>query len=195
MKNIEAEFIIGTTSPMQFPRTDLPEIAFSGRSNVGKSSLLNSIIGRKNLARISSSPGKTRQINFYLVDNNMIFSDLPGFGYAAVSKTEREKWKELNLEYLRTRENLRIVCCLVDSRHEVMEQDLALIEFLENIGRKYIIILTKCDKISTKAIQEIKEQLEHLTKYCGNCLEVLPYSIIDGTGIRELSAIIQRISN
>jgi GTP-binding protein len=195
MKNLEAEFIISAVDSKHFPVTELPEVAFSGRSNVGKSSLLNSIVKRKNLAHISSTPGKTRQINFYLVENKKYFSDLPGFGYASVSKTEREKWMELNLEYLKSRENLRLVCCLVDSRHDPMEHDLALIEFLENNDKKFIIILTKCDKISKKAVIERKEQYEQLTKFCRNCLEVLPYSVKEETGNSELTAIIRRESD
>ena len=192
MKNLNAEFSIGVIEAGAFPAVNLPEVAFAGRSNVGKSSLLNSIVNRKNLAFTSSTPGKTQQINFFLVENKWSFADLPGFGYAAIGKKERLKWKELNLAYLENRINLKLVCCLVDSRHDPMDNDLALIETLENIDRKYIIILTKCDKLSQKNIDERKKQIEHLVQNCRYIVEVLPYSSRSGLGRTELLAILKR---
>lgn len=192
MKNLNAEFLSGASTPDLFPQFNYPEVAFAGRSNVGKSSLLNSIVNRKNLAYTSSTPGKTQQINFFLVEDKWSFADLPGFGYAAIGKNERLKWKELNLNYLQNRDNLKIVCCLVDSRHDPMEQDLALIETLENIGRNYIIILTKCDKLSKKLIDERKEQLDHLVQNCNFNAEVLPYSSHSGLGRNDLIAIFKK---
>ena len=106
MKQLKAEFIFGSTTPGEYPPVNLPEVAFSGRSNVGKSSLINSIALRKNLAKISSNPGKTKQINFFDVAGTWRIADLPGFGYAVVSKTEREKWLKLNLDYLENRKSL-----------------------------------------------------------------------------------------
>jgi GTP-binding protein len=192
MKILEAEFIIGADYSKIFPITELPEVAFSGRSNVGKSSLLNNLVHRKNLAHTSATPGKTQQINFYKIENKWMFADLPGFGFAVISKKEREKWKELNFEYLRSRENLKLVCYLIDSRHDPMEQDMALIEFFENNNRKYLIILTKCDKISKSAIDKRKTQIEYLTQYCKNCVEVLPFSTVEAIGNTELLAIIKK---
>ncbi len=193
MKVLEAEFTAGAASPEQIPAINLPEIAFAGRSNVGKSSLLNSIVHRKNLARISSSPGKTRQVNFYSVDKKWSFADLPGFGFAAVSKEERAKWANLNFSYLEHRKNLKMVFVLVDSRHDPMPSDLSLVEWLELKGRQYMIILTKCDKISEKQKTERSEQIAHLVSQCRHCREVLPYSSITGMGRNELLQIIKKV--
>ena len=192
MKELSAELLISAADEKQFPKSDLPEIAFSGRSNVGKSSLLNSIVLRKNLAHISSSPGKTRQINFYKVEKNWIFADLPGFGYATVSKDVRIEWQKLNMVYLTSRQNLRIVACLIDSRHDPMEHDLGFMEWLENNEKKYVVILTKCDKLSKNAVEERKHQLLDFLKHCEYCVDVLPYSTITGQGRTELLAIIKR---
>jgi len=190
----KAEFIIGVTEEKKLPVLNLPEIAFIGRSNVGKSSLINNIVMRKNLARKSSAPGKTREINFFAVENKWILVDMPGLGYATIGKTHRERWAELNFKYLEKREALKFVCVLIDSRHDPMNTDIELIEFLENIGRKYLVILTKCDKISTVAITERKKQLEHLTSFCQHCLEVLPHSSISGLGRNEMIGIIKNKS-
>ena len=192
MKQLNAEFIIGASNVAQFPNLALPEVAFCGRSNVGKSSLLNSIVLNNRLAKISSTPGKTKEINFFLVDEKWVFADLPGFGYAAVGKDLRLKWTALNWHYLENRENLRLVCVLVDSRHDPMEQDLATIERLEFAGRHYLIVLTKCDKISKSAVEQRKQQLEHLVSQCQFAVEVLPYSSVKMQGREELLAILKR---
>ncbi|MFH1051951.1 MAG: ribosome biogenesis GTP-binding protein YihA/YsxC [bacterium] len=194
MKPLNADFILGTTKKEEFPKSKLPEVAFSGRSNVGKSSLLNSIVLRKNLAHISSTPGKTQQINFFSVENKWIFADLPGFGYAKVSKTLRQDWQKMIYDYLTDRNNLKLVCLLVDSRHEPMDSDLAIIEFLENSQKKFIIIMTKTDKISDKLVNERKKQFEYLVSQCKFCIEVLPYSSIKFTGRDNLLAVMKRES-
>lgn len=192
MKNLNAEYLAGAEKLELMPNTQYPEIAFSGRSNVGKSSLLNSIVRRKNLAYTSSTPGKTQMINFFLIERKWMFADLPGFGYAAISKKKREEWMKLNFSYFAGREQLRLVCCLVDSRHDPQKHDLALIEWLENSQVKYLIILTKCDKISKAKIKERKEQMEYLTQNCNFMLEVLPYSSVTGLGRDQLLAIIKK---
>ncbi|ROL61991.1 YihA family ribosome biogenesis GTP-binding protein [Bacteroidetes/Chlorobi group bacterium ChocPot_Mid] len=192
MKPLNADFILGTVKPGEFPKSKLPEVAFSGRSNVGKSSLLNSIVLRKNLAHISSTPGKTQQINFFNVEDKWIFADLPGFGYAKVSRSLRQDWQKMTYDYITKRNNLKLVCMLVDSRHEPMESDLAIIEFLENTQKKYIVIMTKTDKISDKQVKERKEQFEYLVSQCKFCIEVLPYSSINFSGRENLLAIIKR---
>ncbi len=192
MNVFNAEFVKGAVSPDNFPDLKLPEAAFAGRSNVGKSTLLNSIVNRKNLARTSSSPGKTREINFFIVDNKWSLADLPGFGYASIGKKYREMWKKLNFEYFEKRENLRLVCLLVDSRHDPTDKDLALMEWMETTGGKFLVILTKCDKISKKLIAERKEQVEHVLQYCNHALEVLPYSAVSGMGREHLTAILKK---
>lgn len=192
MKQPVADFIKGAASVRDFPESTLPEIAFAGRSNVGKSSLINSQVFRKNLAHTSSTPGKTQQINFYKVDDRWMFADMPGFGYAAIGKKHRETWAKLNFEYLEKRENLRLTLTLIDSRHDPMEQDMALMEWLENHAKPYIIVLTKCDKISKKMIEERKAQLEHLISMCSYGLEVLPYSSVSGIGRSQLTGIIKK---
>lgn len=192
MKPLNADFILGTVNTGGFPKIKLPEVAFSGRSNVGKSSLLNSIVLRKNLAHISSTPGKTQQINFFNVEGKWIFADLPGFGYAKVSKDLRQQWQQMTYDYITKRENLKLVCMLVDSRHEPMESDLAIIEFLENNQKKFVIIMTKIDKISDRLVNERKQQFEYLVSQCKHCIEVLPYSSMTSVGRENLLAIIKR---
>jgi GTP-binding protein len=186
-----AEFILGVVDENRFPSFDLPEVAFIGRSNVGKSSLINNIVMRKHLAKISSAPGKTREINFFKVENKWLLVDMPGLGYATIGKSYREKWATLNYYYLQNRDDLKFVCILIDSRHDPMQTDIALIEFLENIGRKYLIVLTKCDKISNKNISARKQQIENLVVLCKNCIDVLPHSSMSGIGRNKLIGIIK----
>ena len=129
-----AEIVISAVSPAQYPDTQLPEIALAGRSNVGKSSFINTLINRKNLARTSSKPGKTQTLNFYLIENTVHFVDVPGYGYAKVSKTEREKWGKMIETYLASREQLRAVVSLVDLRHKPSEEDIQMYQFLKSEG-------------------------------------------------------------
>lgn len=197
MNLLNAQFVLGAKSPGQFPQILLPETAFIGRSNVGKSSLLNSILMRKNLAKTSSTPGKTREINFFTIEDKngkpiWSFADLPGFGYAVVSKEERKRFTELNFAYLSDRENLKLVCMLADSRHDPMEYDLALIEWLENHSKPFVIILTKTDKISKIKVENRMEQFVNLLKLCKSNVDVLPYSVVTGAGRAQLTAIIKK---
>lgn len=134
--------------PSQYPEDNLIEIAFAGRSNVGKSSFINSMINRVNLARTSGKPGKTRTINFYIINEEFRFVDLPGYGYAQVSMSEREKWAKIIEEYLVTRENLKEVVLVVDIRHEPTNDDLMMYEWIKSFGYRGIVIATKADKIS-----------------------------------------------
>lgn len=193
MDILHADFIIGATAASHFPPTMLPEVAFIGRSNVGKSSLLNSLVRRKNLAHVSATPGKTQQINFFVINNEQwMFVDLPGFGYAKASKQERSEWKRLADSYLTERTQLKLVCLLMDSRHDPSNIDLALVEELEHIGRRYAILLTKKDKISAKAAEERKEQIHDATQFCKGCVDILPYSSITNDTRANLLAIIKR---
>lgn len=188
----KAEFIMGTDKPFSFPELSVPEIAFVGRSNVGKSSLINSLVHRKNLARTSSTPGKTSEINFFNVEDIWTLVDMPGFGFTKKGVKKREEWFKLNFSYLDKRENLKLVCVLIDSRHDPMEMDLSLIEYFENTKRDYIIVLTKSDKLKEKQVEERKNQLEHLISNCSYAVEVLPYSSVSDIGRKELMAIIKK---
>ncbi|SJZ79496.1 GTP-binding protein [Pilibacter termitis] len=143
-----AEIVISAVSPAQYPESDLPEIALAGRSNVGKSSFINTLLGRKNLARTSSKPGKTQTLNFYNIDDTLHFVDVPGYGYAKVSKTERAKWGKMIETYLTTRENLRAVVSLVDLRHDPSQEDIQMYEFLKYYDIPVIVVATKADKIA-----------------------------------------------
>lgn len=188
----QAEFKIGAARKEQFQNDGLPEIAFVGRSNVGKSSLINSIVFRKNLARTSSTPGKTQEINFYLVDESWYLVDMPGFGYATKGKQYRDKWEAFNLDYLNSSKDLLFVACLIDSRHDPMPLDLALIETLENSQIDYVICLTKTDKLSKKAIEERTVQIKELVEQCNYAIDVLPYSSVTRVGREQLIGIINR---
>ncbi|MHC5267718.1 ribosome biogenesis GTP-binding protein YihA/YsxC [Enterococcus sp. LJL98] len=142
-----AEIIISAVSPAQYPETQLPEVALAGRSNVGKSSFINTLINRKNLARTSSKPGKTQTLNFYLIENALHFVDVPGYGYAKVSKTEREKWGTMIETYLTQRKQLRAVVSLVDLRHTPTDEDIQMYQFLKYYDIPVIVVATKADKI------------------------------------------------
>ena len=192
MKQLSAIFIKSAVKVKDFPDINLPEIAFIGRSNVGKSSLINSIVLKKNLALVSSTPGKTKLINFFNVENKWSFADLPGFGFAAVSKSLREEWKKLNFSYLEKRENLKLIITLIDARHDPTETDLGLMEWYEMNNKKFLVVLTKCDKISGINIIERQKQLQNVVSQCKNVVEVLPYSSKTNMGREQLLAIIRK---
>jgi GTP-binding protein len=194
MKELKAELIVSAETFEQFPKINLPEFAFSGRSNVGKSSLLNSLVLRKELAYTSAKPGKTKQINFYIVENKYIFADLPGFGYATASKEQRERWTLLNTAYLTNRENLVLVVLLVDSRLEPQKLDLAQIELLESNAREYVLVLTKSDKVSKDLLNKRIKQFEFILQYCTSNVEILPYSSVTRQGREQLLALIRKYS-
>ncbi|GGH68722.1 putative GTP-binding protein EngB [Compostibacillus humi] len=147
MKVTKAEIVISAVSKKQYPEDGLPEIALAGRSNVGKSSFINKLIQRKNLARTSSKPGKTQTLNFYRINDAFYFVDVPGYGYAKVSKKEREKWGQMMEEYFRFRETLRAVLLITDIRHEPTKDDVQMYDYLKYYEIPVVIIATKLDKI------------------------------------------------
>jgi len=147
-----ATYVKSVFNVADLPKNRFPEIAFAGRSNVGKSSVLNKLANIKNLAKISSTPGKTRQINFFLINRNLYFVDLPGYGYAKVSKSIKESWGRLVEEYLKKSQNLKGVVLLIDARHEPFEADLQLTEWLDFHQRENLVVLTKIDKLSRSAL-------------------------------------------
>ena len=154
MNVINASMIITAGNKSQFPESLVPEIAFAGKSNVGKSSLINCIINRKALARTSSQPGKTQTINFYNIENKLNFVDLPGYGYAKVSKVQREKWGKLIEDYLSHRDTLKQVILLVDIRHEVSENDKMMYDWIAYYHHHVIVVATKADKIKRSQLQK-----------------------------------------
>jgi GTP-binding protein len=147
MKVNNAQFIISAVGPSQYPNDALPEIALAGRSNVGKSSLINRLIQRKNLARTSSQPGKTQTLNYYLINTDLYFVDLPGYGYAKVSKTKREVWGKFIEDYLLKREEIKLLLLLVDLRHPPSKDDIGMYEWLKHVDVPICVVATKADKI------------------------------------------------
>ncbi|HDC2983715.1 TPA: YihA family ribosome biogenesis GTP-binding protein [Staphylococcus aureus] len=158
------ELIISAVKEEQYPETELSEVALSGRSNVGKSTFINSMIGRKNMARTSQQPGKTQTLNFYNIDEQLIFVDVPGYGYAKVSKTQREKFGKMIEEYITKRENLQLVIQLVDLRHDPTQDDILMYNYSKHFDIPTLVICTKEDKIPKgkvqKHIKNIKTQLD-----------------------------------
>ncbi len=186
--NAEFETSFGVAS--QLNNSDLPEIAFSGKSNVGKSSLLNKLLGRKSLARVSSMPGKTVTINFFRLDNCR-FVDLPGYGYAKVSHSEKIRWAELMESYFSSDRDLRLVVQLMDMRHAPGKQDIEMIEYMRANDIPFIVALTKCDKLNKgERLKQLEEICGVLSKY-GN-ISVVPFSALKGDGVDELRNLIAK---
>lgn len=157
MKVNDAEIVISAVSKKQYPADHLPEIALAGRSNVGKSSFINKMIQRKSLARTSSKPGKTQTLNFYKINEKFYFVDVPGYGYAKVSKKERKKWGEMMEEYFAERENLRATALIIDIRHQPTEDDIMMYDYLKYFELPVMVIATKLDKIpKNKRDQHVK---------------------------------------
>lgn len=142
-----ASLLLSAANKSHYPQDDLPEVALAGRSNVGKSSFINTLLGRKNLARTSGKPGKTRLLNFYNIDDKLRFVDVPGYGYAKVSKADRAKWGKMIEEYLTSRDNLRAVVSLVDFRHDPSADDVQMYDFLKYYDIPVILVATKADKV------------------------------------------------
>lgn len=190
------EFILGAASLSQLPESNRPEIAFAGRSNVGKSSLINAVLNRKNMARSSAEPGKTRELNYFDVGEGKLWLvDLPGFGYAKVSREQQAKWIQLTKRYLRGRANLRRVFLLVDSRRGLMDTDLETMAMLNTAAVTYQIVLTKADKIKKSALEaETKKIQTTLKKNPAAHPIVRVTSSEKGFGIAELRAEIGQIA-
>lgn len=192
---IKAEYLATAVRPDQYPKGMLPEVAFIGRSNVGKSSLINSLCRQNKLARISSTPGKTQTINFYqleakaIVENeqyrtNFMLVDLPGYGFAKASRDSKQRWSGFIKTYLQNASNLTVVCQLVDIRHDLMDSDMECYNWLQSIGREVQIVLTKSDKISKQMINEQKEKLSAALGVAS--AEVITYSASNHSGRVEL---------
>jgi len=173
--------------PDQFPETGLPEVVFAGKSNVGKSSLINAMLGRKSLARTSQNPGKTRTINFYDVEDKLYFVDIPGYGYARVSKSESQKWGEMIESYLQGRQALKRVFLLVDIRHEPSENDKMLYEWFAHYGLPFTLVATKSDKLKRSQVQK---HLAMIRRGLGAPEPPLPFSSETKDGREQLWSLI-----
>lgn len=186
----KAEFEKSYGISSQLPPSDITEIAFAGRSNVGKSSLLNKLFNRKSLARVSSVPGKTITINFYDVDGYK-FVDLPGYGYAKLSKSERDRFGELMEGYFQSGRNIKLVVQLVDMRHKPSQDDFGMIEFMKQMNIPFIIVCTKADKLKVKEFkkreQEIKEELSMVDSDL-----IIPFSSQNGLGLDKIKMLIEK---
>lgn len=190
MKFDNAAFEASFGTAEQLSESTVPEIAFSGRSNVGKSSLLNKVMGRKSLARVSSVPGKTVTINFFKLDSCR-FVDLPGYGFAKVSESEKLRWAKLMETYFKSGRNIKLVVQLIDMRREPTTQDLEMIEFLKHNEIPFVVALTKCDKLNkTEREKMLLKICSVLTEY-GN-ISVVPFSATKGDGAQELRLLIEK---
>ena len=188
----KAEFLTSYGKFSQIPPSDRIEIAFSGRSNVGKSSLINKIFNRKSLARVSATPGKTVTINFYSLENIHIV-DLPGYGYAKVAKTEKKRWASLIEGYLQAERELGLVFQLVDFRHPPTADDIHMINFLIDSEIPFVIILTKADKLK-KTQREIRMEALQNELPCADQITIIPFSAETGEGVDEIREIISDIA-
>lgn len=187
---VQFEAAFGTLK--QIPESDLPEIVFAGRSNVGKSSMLNRLFNRKNLARVSSMPGKTITINFFKVEDVRIV-DLPGYGYAKVAKGEKRRWAEMMEGYFQSPRNIKLVVQLVDMRHKPSEDDYIMMRFLKDAQLPFIVAATKSDKLNKTQYNERKNALREELAEFGDNLTIIPFSSEKGEGTDELKAVIESV--
>lgn len=193
MKFDSAQFETSFGVARQLIPSDMPEVAFSGRSNVGKSSLLNRLMNRKSLARVSSMPGKTVTINFFKLDSCRLV-DLPGYGYAKVSHDEKKRWSELMETYFSSGRDIRLVVQLIDMRHTPSQQDIDMIEYMVECGIPFVLALTKADKLNkTERMNQLEEICGVIAKY-GN-IPVVPFSANKGDGTEELRGLIEKYVN
>lgn len=191
-KQIEAKFMLSARSVQQFPRPLGFEVAFFGRSNVGKSSLLNTYAGVKKLAKVSATPGCTREINFFMADNKYYLVDLPGYGYAKYSRDEQQRWAELIGEYLRIRRDNILGIVILDMRRQITDLDVTLFEMLMQVGIKFEIVATKSDKLKKNELRAATLELKAALRELGIDTEVVRFSSETGEGKKELYGLIQK---
>lgn len=184
MKINQAEIVISAVSEKQYPSEGIPEIALAGRSNVGKSSFINTLINRKNLARTSSKPGKTQTLNFYKLNDAFYFVDVPGYGYAQVSKSEREKWGRFMDEYFQKRETLKAVVLVCDFRHEPTDADVQMYDYIKHLELNIIIVATKIDKVNKTKRHKHLKLLKQTFEVDENDV-IIPFSSETGEGKEE----------
>ena len=191
IKQAVLETVCGITSVL--PKNDLPEIAFLGKSNVGKSSLINTLMQRKSLARTSQAPGKTQTINYYKVNDSLYFVDLPGYGYAKVSQELRQKWGKMIERYITTSPTLKLICLLVDIRHEPTENDKLMYDWIKYHGYKVLLILTKADKLKRSVLNKHIKMIEKALKVADEDM-IVAFSSETKQGREEVYEIISNMS-
>jgi GTP-binding protein len=192
----DPQFLLGCVSLEQLPAADYPEVAFAGRSNVGKSSLLNALTNRKQLARTSATPGRTRELNFFLLGEKLYLVDLPGYGYARASKSDVERWTKLTRRYLRGRPNLQRIFLLIDSRHGIKANDAEMMAMLDETAVNYQIVLTKADKLKNTELEKVMDKTtEELAKHGAAHPEVIVTSSEKGTGMDVLRREIVKLAS
>ena len=192
MKISTATFLSSSPDLKHCPKTDLPEFAFIGRSNVGKSSLINLLTGRKNLAKTSQTPGKTRLINHFSINDEWMLVDLPGYGYARISKSEKPKLDKMINDYLMKRESLRLTFLLIDSRHELLPNDKQFIQWLSQNRISFIILLTKSDKLTRNQLSRNVRSMELALAEFNTSQAIISTSAVDRTGKEEILKIIEQ---
>ncbi|HRI77422.1 MAG TPA: ribosome biogenesis GTP-binding protein YihA/YsxC [Alphaproteobacteria bacterium] len=187
----ECRFVAGADSVSRIPLSHVPEVAFAGRSNVGKSSLINAITGRKSLARASNTPGRTQQINFFDLDGQLQLADLPGYGYAKATRSKVHAWNTMVSHYLKTRANLKRLFVLIDARHGVLAADYKAFDIIDGAAVPYIAVLTKADKVKKSELEAVKASVEEvMSKRKTSFPRVYVTSAEKGFGIPELRAIL-----
>jgi len=184
MKITSAEFVKSTWRPFDFPQEFLPEVAFAGRSNVGKSSLINVLVNKKKLVKTSSTPGKTQSINFFDVNDKIIFVDLPGYGFAKVPLTVRKKWKPLVESYLKMRESLRLVILILDVRRTPSQEDTELLKWFNLYNIPTVVVLSKTDKLSKTKLKKHIQMVRESLPFVGD--NIIPFSAVTREGKDEI---------
>ena len=181
-----SSYAVSAVREDQYPKDDLPEIALSGRSNVGKSSLINTLLNRKNLARTSSQPGKTQTLNFYLVNDEFYLVDVPGYGYARVSQKKRQEFGEMIQDYLETRPNLKGLVILIDSRHEPTKDDIAMYNYAQYLNLPILVVCTKIDKIKRSQVNKVMSRLKKNIDLNYDHVTVLTFSSVTKLYVAKL---------
>lgn len=189
----KAEFVRSAADPKDFSRDPLPQIAFAGRSNVGKSSVINRLLNRKNFARVGAAPGKTTHINYFRIDEKLYLVDLPGYGYAKVSKAEKDRWAKLIQSWFDDPELMTLGILIVDARHKPTENDITMAEYFQNSQKPWAVVANKLDKLKKSEIEPNMALIRDTLKL-SECVKVIPFSAEKGTGRETLLGLLEDVS-